>query len=219
MHKSILLIILLLPVTEAFGQSTVRNQFEFSGGLDIQVGPDRLKQFWNTGGGGSFTYSRYLSDAFSITAGLALNRFSIDRTVVEEYVSGQLPDSLKFLVDFLNITDGGVTVTAGRLGASYDFQLKDSSFEDTNEGKIFFYTRAAVGVAYNAINDLELQLLGEQASVEGISKTGLTVEGGGGFRFFLTNGLGLSAEAVFVANFLEGDTLTYLPIRLGVFFR
>jgi len=71
----------------------------------------------------------------------------------------------------------------------------------------------------NAINDLELQLLDQSESIAGASKTSLTIEGGGGFRFYLTNSLGLSLETTLVANFLEGNTLIYLPIRIGVFFR
>jgi hypothetical protein len=196
-----------------------RNLFEVNGGMDLQIGPDRLKEFWNTGGGGAFSFNRYLSNRFAVTASVALNRFSIDQKKVEAYVSGELPDSLDFLIDFLNITNGDVTVTAGRVGASYDFQISGSSFENTNEGKVFFYTRAAIGVAFNAINDLELQLLDQSESVAGSSTTGFSAEGGGGFRFYMTNRLGMSLETTLVMNFLEAETLMYLPIRLGVFFR
>ena len=169
MKRLIFLLFVLLYTADASAQQQSRNLFEFNGGMDLQISPDELKEFWNTGGGGSFNFNRYMSDRFAITAGFALNRFSIDRTKVEEYVSGAIPDSLDFLIDFLNITDGDVTVTAGRVGASYDIQLRGSNFENTNEGKVFFYTRAAVGVAFNAINDVELQLLDQSESIAGAS--------------------------------------------------
>ncbi|MFV1981526.1 MAG: hypothetical protein ACC655_10265 [Rhodothermia bacterium] len=219
MKRLLFLLTVLLYTLDASAQQQSRNLFEFNGGMDIQISPDEHKEFWNTGGGGAFSFNRYMSDRFALTASISLNRFSIDRTKVEQYVSGEIPDSLDFLIDFLKITDGDVSVAAGRVGASYDFQLRGSNFENTNEGKVFFYTRAAAGVAYNAINDLELQLLDQSESIAGASKTSLTVEGGGGFRFYLTNSLGLSLETTLVANFLEGSTLVYLPIRLGVFFR
>lgn len=197
------------------------NMFELSGGFDVLSGPSSLTDFWNSGGGTTLTYYRFLSQSLALTASVGGNRFGINRTRVEEYVTGELPDSLGYLVDLLNVENGDVFVASGKVGLAYDLQIKDSSFEETNEGKVFFYPRAAVGVAYNSINDLELGLLGQSttATVEGASKVSLTVEGGVGFRFFLTNNLGLSLEGTFVANFLETETLTYIPIRVGVVYR
>lgn len=212
--------LILMGVSSAFGQEEMsKSMFEANAGFDILLGPSQLKDLWNSGGGSNLAYSRYLSESLAIQATASFNRFTINEEAVNEYLSGELPDSLADLVDILSITDGDVWTAAARVGALYDIQLSGSSFENTNEGKVFFYIKAGAGIAYNEIGDLELRLLGESATVEGVSKTAFTAEGGGGFRFHLTNRFGLTLESTFVANLLEDDTLTYVPIRVGVFYR
>lgn len=188
-------------------------------GVDLQLAPSELQDFWNTGGGSNLGFSRYVSENVAINLNLALNRFSIDKAPVEEYISGELPPDLDYLVNFLNFDNGDVTVIAVRLGASKDIPLRAGWFENTREGSTLFYVRGGAGVAYNTINDFELGLLGKSKFREGVSKIGATVEGGLGFRFYMTNRLGLSAESTIIATFLGGNTMIYIPFRFGFFMR
>jgi opacity protein-like surface antigen len=183
-----------------------RVQFTLDGGMGIPLGPEVFDDLWGPGVGAGLGVE-YLSNVVGMWGRFSYTRFALDERRANGAFYTQGPPA--------GVSGGELSMWRAQVG----LRLRPQS------GVLRPYLDAGVGVGTIGASDIEVRyvdfLSGELRSypVRFASETKPSLAAGVGLSYSPSPSLAVFAGAYLDVLLTEGETTTFVPIRLGVVFR
>ena len=197
--------LLMLPLSSMSGEG--KTSIYLGAGLGSPMSPDNIKKQHNMGLNFIVGVGYQFNPTFQIMPRVAYNLFPLD----EDYVLKELEQELD--EDLSGVTLDGGTLKVLEFGTDGKIYLTPAS--GALKFKPFF--SGGIGMAKISFSDvkLEYQGIGISVPVAG-SETKLTFNFGAGFDAKISPTMAIFANANYYLVTTEGETFSYLPIRVGL---